>query len=748
MKNPLNKSLKKEFTDNLARYLALALVMIVMIATVSGFFSVAYSVNNLLKQNQDECLVEDGQFTVLKPLTKEVIKEIEKEPVKLYENFYSEQKIKNSATLRIYQDRENINLVTVYQGKLPKKHQEIALDRLFAIKNGYKINDQIKVNGIKLTIVGYLSLPDYSSLIKDNSDLMMDPIHFGVAIVDESDFALLKENNINYTYSYKSNDDLSSKENYDQLNQIRDIVVDSGCSLTGMMTQEMNQAISFLPNDMGGDIPMMNMLFYIILVILAFIFVVISQAIIEDQATAIGTLLANGYTKQELIHHYLTLVMIIVFVSGLVGNVIGYTIMPSFFSNMYYNSYCLPPLQLKFIPSVFVNTTVIPFLVILIVNYLMLWHKLNISPLKFLRQDLHENKKSHYINLKQTSFIKRYRQRVILQNKGSYLVLMIGIIFASFLLTFGFCITPSIERYLENMENSIKTNYQYLLKVPVEAAGEKITYTLLQTYFAAGEIDLDVSFYGLDDNSIYYADIDLPKEKDQIIISYDFAKKVGLEKGDKVTFTNQYTEQEYQLKVFDIYNSRTNISVYMSRESLNNLLEEDLNYYNSYLSDQKLNIDKKYLSTMITKTDMLKIGDQMTETFSQMIPIMSGIAIVIYLVVMYILTKLVLDRNTNYMSFLKVIGYNSQEIAKIYLKATALVVVFSLLISLPICKYGLEILFIQAMMRFAGYIEIYIPTYLYVMIFTVGLITYFVVNWLLNKQIQRIDLGKSLKETE
>ena len=477
MKNPLNKSLKKEFTDNLARYLALALVMIVMIATVSGFFSVAYSVNNLLKQNQDECLVEDGQFTVLKPLTKEVIKEIEKEPVKLCENFYSEQKIKNSATLMIYQDRENINLVTVYQGKLPKKHQEIALDRLFAIKNGYKINDQIKVNGIKLTIVGYLSLPDYSSLIKDNSDLMMDPIHFGVAIVDESDFALLKENNINYTYSYKSNDDLSSKENYDQLNQIRDIVVDSGCSLTGMMTQEMNQAISFLPNDMGGDIPMMNMLFYIILVILAFIFVVISQAIIEDQATAIGTLLANGYTKQELIHHYLTLVMIIVFVSGLVGNVIGYTIMPSFFSNMYYNSYCLPPLQLKFIPSVFVNTTVIPFLVILIVNYLMLWHKLNISPLKFLRQDLHENKKSHYIHLKQTSFIKRYRQRVILQNKGSYLVLMIGIIFASFLLTFGFCITPSIERYLENMENSIKTNYQYLLKVPVEAAGEKITYT-------------------------------------------------------------------------------------------------------------------------------------------------------------------------------------------------------------------------------------------------------------------------------
>ena len=134
MKNPLNKSLKKEFTHNLARYLALALVMIVMIATVSGFFSVAYSVNNLLKQNQDECLVEDGQFTVLKPLTKEVIKEIEKEPVKLYENFYSEQKIKNSATLRIYQDRENINLVTALPRETPKKASRNSIRSAFCNK--------------------------------------------------------------------------------------------------------------------------------------------------------------------------------------------------------------------------------------------------------------------------------------------------------------------------------------------------------------------------------------------------------------------------------------------------------------------------------------------------------------------------------------------------------------------------------------------------------------------------------------
>lgn len=135
VKNPLNKSLKKEFTNNLARYLAIALVMIVMIATISGFFSVAYSVKDLLKQNQEECLVEDGQITLNSPLTQEVINKINEEPLSIYENFYSEQNIKNDATLRIYKERKNINLATVYQGRMPKNNQEIVLDRLFAIKN-------------------------------------------------------------------------------------------------------------------------------------------------------------------------------------------------------------------------------------------------------------------------------------------------------------------------------------------------------------------------------------------------------------------------------------------------------------------------------------------------------------------------------------------------------------------------------------------------------------------------------------
>ena len=96
---------------------------------------------------------------------------------------------------------------------------------------------------------------------------------------------------------------------------------------------------------MGSDIPMIQTLLYIMVVILAFIFVVISQTIIEEQAPVIGTLLSNGYTKREIVHHYMMLPMLISLTASLIGNIIGYTLFPPVFSNMYNNSYCLPPLD-------------------------------------------------------------------------------------------------------------------------------------------------------------------------------------------------------------------------------------------------------------------------------------------------------------------------------------------------------------------------------------------------------------------
>ena len=226
-------------------------------------------------------------------------------------------------------------------------------------------------------------------------------------------------------------------------------------------------------------------------------------------------------------------------------------------------------------------------------------------------------------------------------------------------------------------------------------------------------MNLDISFYGLENDSKYYGDVSLPKDKDEVTISYDFAQKMGLKKGDTVTFTNTYTEKDYKFKVYDIYDYRAGFSAYLTRENLNKILKEDE-----------------------------------TESFGQMIPIMTSVSIIIYLVVMYILTKLVIDRNSGNMSFLKVMGYDDKEIKKLYLNATTIVVLVSLIVSAPLSYFTMDKLMKFAFMRFAGYIEIYMPYYLYALVLVLGLLVYSIVSFIINKTIQRIDLGEALKDTE
>lgn len=753
MKNPLNRSLWREFKQNLARYLSISIVLIVMISAVSGFLTVVYSAKDLLYKNQDECNVEDGQFAVTQTLNKDTKDKIEDLDLNLYENFYSEQDLSDDTMIRIYKNREKVDIATVYEGRLPKNKHEIALDRLFAEKNDYKVGETIHLNGEDIKIVGFIAVPDYTSLIEKNNDLMMDAIHFGVAIVDNKTFDEFAEKNITYNYSYVlDKKDASDKENYDKLNDIRDICLENGYMLTNMMTSDMNQTISFLPNDMGGDIPMIKALLYIILVILAFIFVVISETIIDEESTVIGTLLASGYTKNELIRHYMVLPIIITIVSCIIGNIVGYLVFPPYFKDMYYGSYCLPPLKVQFIPEAFVTTTIIPLVFMLVINYLMLRHKLNISPIRFLRRDTHKNRIKQHIKLKHGSFFRRFQIRVILQNKGSYFTLFIGILFASFILMFGIVMGPCIDNYLQNSEDSIKADYQYVLKQPVDIKNaedaEKLTITSLETYYKAGDLDLDVSFYGLDNDSKYYDDISLPSKDDEITISYDFAQKMGLKKGDKITFTNPYTEKDYKFKVYDIYDYKAGFSAYMTQKNLNDMIDQDKNYYNAYLSDKKLDIKDEYIQSKLTRNDVVKIGEQVTSSFGQMIPIMTTVSIIIYLVVMYILTKLVMDRNATNMSFLKVMGYDDKEISKLYLKASAIVVVISLIICAPFSYYLMDVLFKFAFMRFTSYIEMYMPYYLHIVVFVVGLLVYSLVNFILNRSIKKVDLGESLKESE
>lgn len=747
MRNPLHKSLKKEFLRNRSRYISLSLVLILMIGVVTGFLSVAYSAKELLIKDQISSKVEDGQLALRDRMDVKTKTKLEALGLKVYEQFYTEQSVSRDTMVRVYRKRFDINRATLHEGRMPNKQTEIALDRLFALKNGYSIRDTIRMSGKSMTITGLISVPDYTSLIQKNSDMMMDPIHFGIAIVTDTGFQTLSTDRMVYSYSYYLDDrELNDFQKQKRADDIQEICIREGAVLENLLTAQMNQAISFLPNDMGSDIPMVQTLLYIILMILAFIFVVISQTMIEEQASVIGTLLASGYTRRELLQHYMMLPTILIIVCAGIGNLIGYTLFPNLFTDMYYSNYCLPPLSIQPVWEALLSTTVMPFIFMMLILYVLLKRRLRLSPLRFLRKDLRRHRQRRYIPLHGSSFFQRFRIRIILQNKGSYLVLFLGIIFASFLLMFALILTPSMEQYIRNLEADTRCDYQYLLKAPVQADGEKVTLTSLKAYYVGGDLDLDVTLYGLGPNSGYYTDMTLSSDPKSIVISSDFASKMSLQVGDAITLRNPYRDKAYSFTIQDIYPYNTGFSAFMPRNQLNQLLHEDHTYFNGYLSNQPLDIEEAYVQSVVTRSDLVKINEQMTQAFSQLLPVLTSVSIAIYLVVLYILTRLVIDRNAISMSFLKVMGYTAKEIRSLYLHATTLVVLASLTAALPLCNIALRYLMKFAFMKFTGNLSVYIPGYVYFLVFVTGGVAYLFIKALLTRRIEQMELGYALKE--
>ena len=223
-----------------------------------------------------------------------------------------------------------------------------------------------------------------------------------------------------------------------------------------------NQAIIFTGDDMGGDRSMMIVLLYIIIVIMAFVFAITTGNTIRKEANVIGTLRASGYTRGELIRHYMAAPVFVTFIGAIIGNIIGYSVGKDYCAGLYNGSYSLPTNVTIWNAEAFLLTTVVPILILLVVNSVLPWYKLIQSPLKFLRRDLSRRKQKHALPLSEhLGFFHRFRRRVILQNMSNYAVLFVGIIFANMLLMFGLMLPSVLDHYQVEMENGMLSKYQY-----------------------------------------------------------------------------------------------------------------------------------------------------------------------------------------------------------------------------------------------------------------------------------------------
>ncbi|MGM9978494.1 MAG: ABC transporter permease [Clostridium sp.] len=747
MRNPLIKRLPREFISEITKYIVIFAFMVGTIGLVSGFLVAGSS----LKQSYDESFekynIEDGNFELLNEADNNLINTLEEQDLKIYDNNYIEEDSVNDSVIRLFLNRKDVNKVCVMEGELPNSKNEIALDRMYANNNDLSVGDTISVGDKKLKISGFVALSDYSALFSNNSDLMFDSIKFGVGIITKDCFESFNDASIHYSYSWKYNkspkDDLDAKNKSDDFLE----VLNKNTILINYIPQIDNQAINFTSNDIGGDKNIMLTLLYVLIVIIAFVLAVTTSNTINSEASVIGTLRASGYTKRELLGHYMILPLIVTVLGACIGNILGYTIFEKIVADMYYNSYSLTTYTTKWNLEAFILTTIVPFIIMLVVNMFILINKLSLSPLKFLRHDLNKKQKKKVLKLTKFNFFTRFRLRVIFQNIPNYITLFIGILFASILLLFGMMMSPLLDNYKEEIVNNMISKYQYILKTQVETENkeaEKYCASSLKTYFNE-EKGEDVSVYGISEDS-KYVDIDF---KDGIYISDGFAEKYSLKINDTITLKDSYGDETYTFKIDGIYYYPASLSIFMNSEKFNETFDKEEDYFNGYFSNSKISdIDNKYIATTITEDDMTKASRQLDVSMGSMFYMINIFSIILYMILMYLLSKLIIEKNSSSISMVKILGYNNYEIGRLYILATSIVVVISVALSIPISVLTMKSIFKVMMSGYTGWFNFYIAPKIYLEMFLAGTLSYAVIASLQLFKIKKIPLDEALKNME
>lgn len=738
MRNPLWKRLPRELKGDLAKYAVIFVFIAATIGLISGFLVADNSLIHAYDESFEKYNIEDGHFALSAEPDKEFLNRLSEETgAELYPLWYREAETEDGHTLRLYKERTQIDLVSLHKGRLPEKNGEITVDRLYGENNGLKVGDQIRAEGQTYTICGLTAFSDYSALFRKNTDTMFDAQRFTAGVIGDRDFDRV-EGEIHYVYAWKGKLTLE---------ETAKAAAACGLELTDFLEARSNQAIHFTGEDMGSDKQMMIWLMYIVMAILAFVFGVTASNTIEQEAKVIGTLRATGCSRAMMVRHYLVLPVAVTVAGAAVGNLLAYTVMKDYMAGLYYGSYSLPPYETRWSSYAFWLTTASPAGIMLIVNLAVLIRKLSIRPLDFLRQDLSGRRsQKRAVRLPRFRFLNRFRLRVILQNKGAYAMLFVGILFVNVLLMFGMMMTPLVEHHGEAVERSMFSRYQYVLAAPVEtenAAAEKYALRKLEI---ENDLKEGVSVYGTEADSRYLQTEELPSEDGWVLASDGYMEKYSLQKGDEITLREPFDDETYTFRIAGSFEYPAGFALLMERKAFCRFFDEEEGYYTGYFTDEKLtDLPEEAAASIITQKDLTILADQLMDSMGAVFPLFCGFSVLIYLLILFLLAKLVIEKNRAAISMVKILGYENGEISRIYGRATTVVVVLSMVLTVPLAYEIISVLYFIMLQRMSGWLPYYVAPDIFWKIPLIGICAYAVISPLLMRRIRRIPMNQALK---
>jgi len=331
--------------------------------------------------------------------------------------------------------------------------------------------------------------------------------------------------------------------------------------------------------------------------------------------------------------------------------------------------------------------------------------------------------------------------------------LVIGVFLSGLLVMFGLGMSSSFDDYIDTLPDSAIASYQYVLKAPLQEgiipeSAEKDTISSYE--IAYKNRMLTVNVIGISDDTAYLKNIDVKSLKeDEVIISNIMAEKLGIHKGDIIEIDNKLTLHSWKPKVADIIDFNLGIYVFTTQDILNRNLQKESDYYNVVFSDDEITgIDEMMIAGRITKDKIADSARQMKTLMASLIVMLTFVGIVCYVIVMFMLTKMVIDKNALNISLLKVFGYRNKEVNKMYLSQTEVIIILSVIVFIPLQYLMMTRLWPNMLSSMSGYFLFKVSPLVIVAIIILGTASCLITNMIHVKHVRNIDMTEALKNRE
>ncbi len=523
----------------------------------------------------------------------------------------------------------------------------------------------------------------------------------------------LKEYNTNLA---KYNDSLeeyndSKKEVEDELKEARQQLADISKPTWYIYDRSDDQTYSSYI-DQTKSISNLSALFPLVFYAVAILVSLISMnRMVEDDRGEIGTFKSLGFTNREIRNKYLIFSLSATLIGGLIGIIIGLTLIPYLIFSIYRILFSIPDFQFTLnLPST-LGGLFIAILCICGSSIITSNRILKDKPASLMRPKAPKNGKKILLEkIKPLWHHLKFSNKITIRNifryKKRVLVTIIGISGCTALMLCGFGIKDCIVD-ITNMQYgqtfkydaTIYTNNLKLSEVQDITNNPQIKdYTLAEVITGnVGESNINMLITENQDQlskivNLYNEDNKkITLQKNEVIITDKLADNHNLTIGDQITVLDS-DKKEYQFIISGIVKNYLGHYIYMSKETFENINEQyqpNIIYLNTpelsttekdELSNELLAKDS-VINVVHTSTLKDSVKD-MLDSLNKVIVILVLLSALLSFVVLYNLSNINISERNREIATLKVLGFYDSEVDHYITKETIILTIIGIAIGL------------------------------------------------------------------